>query len=58
MFGQRQTTIKSITVGTVLNNRYRLQQQLGEGGAGIIFKAEDEQLNRIVAIKLLCCALP
>lgn len=53
MFGQRQTTIKSITVGTVLNNRYRLQQQLGEGGAGIIFKAEDEQLNRTVAIKLL-----
>ncbi|MCB9076429.1 MAG: protein kinase [Anaerolineaceae bacterium] len=45
--------MKTISVGTLLNNRYRLQTLLGEGGAGIIFKAEDEQLSREVAIKLL-----
>jgi tetratricopeptide (TPR) repeat protein len=53
MFRRRQSTVKTITIGSLLNNRYRLQDQLGEGGAGVIFKAEDEQLNRIVAIKLL-----
>lgn len=53
MFGRRQSTMKTISVGTLLNNRYRLKTQLGEGGAGIIFKAEDEQLSREVAIKLL-----
>ncbi|MCB0192048.1 MAG: protein kinase, partial [Anaerolineae bacterium] len=53
MFGRRQTTARTISVGTLLNNRYRLQKQLGEGGAGIIFKADDTHLNRIVAIKLL-----
>lgn len=53
MFGRRQTTEKTITVGSLLNDRYRLQEQLGEGGAGIIFKAEDEHLIRTVAIKLL-----
>jgi serine/threonine protein kinase/tetratricopeptide (TPR) repeat protein len=39
--------------GSLLNGRYRLQEQLGEGGAGVVFKAEDIQLKRTIAIKLL-----
>lgn len=50
---RRQHSPQIIKVGSLLNNRYRLQEQLGEGGAGIVFKAEDEELKRAVAIKIL-----
>ena len=53
MFKRRQSTNLPITVGSLLDDRYQLTQQLGEGGAGVIYKATDEQLDRIVAIKLL-----
>ncbi len=53
MFGRRHQTPQPIATGSLLNNRYRLLEQIGEGGAGVIYKAEDEQLKRIIAIKLL-----
>ncbi len=52
MFRRHQAEPSYPTVGARLNNRYRLLAQLGQGGAGVIFQAEDEQLQRIVAIKL------
>ena len=40
-------------IGTVVAGRYRIQKQLGEGGIGTVYRAEDEVLRTRVAIKLL-----
>jgi eukaryotic-like serine/threonine-protein kinase len=39
--------------GATFANRYRIEQILGRGGMGIVYKATDAQLDEVVAIKTL-----
>jgi hypothetical protein len=40
-------------VGDTLSDRYRLDEEIGRGGMGIVFRAWDSDLERPVAVKIL-----
>jgi len=40
-------------IGTLLNDRYRLDEQIGSGGMSTVYRAFDPTLERWVAIKLM-----
>src|SRR5919112_5590010 len=42
-----------VAEGTVVDNRYRVQRRIGSGGMADVYLADDSQLGREVALKVL-----
>ncbi|MBA3509415.1 MAG: serine/threonine protein kinase, partial [Thermoleophilaceae bacterium] len=40
-------------IGTLLNERFRLEEKIGSGGMSTVYRAFDPTLERRVAIKLM-----
>lgn len=51
--GNSQMPTTFMNVAAALEGRYQILKELGRGGMGIVFQAQDKQLNEQVAIKIL-----
>ena len=53
---EERASAATIGPGTVLNNTYRIERRLGEGGMGVVWEASHLRVPKRVAIKVLLVA--
>ena len=55
--GAAESPLADLEIGTVLDERYRIDQLIGRGGMASVYRATDEMLGRTVAVKLFSTQL-